>query len=47
MESPGGSVSALGGVFSAAGRLGIDVTIAASSTAHAEEIVTSCAPSTC
>ena len=39
MEAPGGSVTALDVVSSDADRLGIDVTIAASSTAHADEIV--------
>ncbi|MFI6125235.1 NAD-dependent malic enzyme, partial [Streptomyces sp. NPDC051064] len=39
MEALGGSVTALDVISSDADRLGIDVTIAASSTSHADEIV--------
>ncbi len=45
VESSGGSVTGLDVTASGHERLRIDVTIAASSTAHADEIVPSCAPS--
>ncbi|MFJ8828189.1 NAD-dependent malic enzyme, partial [Streptomyces sp. NPDC102467] len=40
LEALGGSVTALDVISSDADRLGLDVTVAASSTSHADEIVT-------